>query len=85
MSLAKERVRKNNDYQHLKERRQAWAELGQATDWQDSRSRLGLETKSTETLGLVKIFGGCLVSVSSQMKNLQTVSSRSRLASFNFT
>ena len=45
---------------------------------------LGLETKGTETLGLVQNFGTCLVSVSPQMKIFGTVSSRSRLVCFNF-
>ena len=39
------------------------------TDWRESRSRLGLETKSTETLGLVPV----------SLKILEVVSSRSRL------
>ena len=39
----------------------------------ESRSRLGLETKGTNTLGLVQNFGTCLVSVSSQMKIFGTV------------
>ena len=46
---------------------------------------LGLETKGTETLGLVQNFGTCLVSVSSRMKIFGTVSSRSRLVGLIFT
>ena len=46
------------------------------SEGRESRSRLGLKTKSTETLCLVQNFGGCLLSVSSRMKISQTVSSR---------
>ena len=46
---------------------------------------LGLETKGTETLGLVQNFGTCLVSVKSRMKIFGTVSSRSRLVGIIFT
>ena len=53
----------------------------------ESRSRLGLETKGIEPLGLglVLNFGTCLLSVSPQMKIFGTVLSRSRLVCFNFT
>ena len=55
------------------------------SEGRESRSRLGLETEGTETLGLVQNFGTGLVSVSSRMKNFETVSSRSRLVCFHFT
>ena len=56
-----------------------------ASEGRESRSHLGLETKGTETLGLVLNFGTCLVSVSSRMKIFGTVSSRSRLVGLIFT
>ena len=46
---------------------------------------LGLETKGSETLGLVLNFGTCLVSVSSRMKIFGTVSPWSRLVGLIFT
>ena len=59
-----------------------------ASEGRESRSHLGLETKGTETLGLVLNFGTCLVSdenfwdslvpVSSRWYNFYLVSSRSR-------
>ena len=56
-----------------------------SSEGRESRSRLGLETKGTETLGLVLNFGTCLVSVSSRMKIFGTVSSRSCLVGLIFT
>ena len=53
--------------------------------WAGKDESLGLDTKGTETLGLVLNFGACLVSVSSRMKIFGTVSSRSRLVGLIFT
>ena len=46
---------------------------------------LGLETEGTETFGLVWVSYKILKLVSSRMKNLETVSSRSRLVCCDFT
>ena len=53
--------------------------------WAGKDESLGLDTKGTETLGLVLNFGNCLVSVSSWMKIFGTVLSWSRRVGLNFT
>ena len=53
--------------------------LQEHSEGRESRSRLGLETKGTETLGLVLNFGTCLVS--SRIKIL----GQSRLVGLIFT